>query len=411
MNRYFRAEYMRNVYVLFITLVLLLFLFSEAFVSEAFASETSVSETFAFNLRLQGDKLSINADQVPLQTILRKLSEHGIEVKIDPQINPRVSAYFEGRDLQKAIQSIIKPLNHILIWKSVDGPVGRITRLSEIQVFKPGRKEMMKSLVDAANLSVQKDSPKGARYVKDEVLLTLKRGMTLEEFTNLLNQIKGTVIDSYPELGIYRIRLTENSDVPATIEQLRDDERIAKTEPNYVYPISNPIINNQSLQPIPDLADSPGNPGSVPIAVLDTGWNAIYDQAVSVKASLDIFHPEQSIVDPLGHGTQMVMLAAGMVKPYGVEMDQYYHNPIIPVRIFDENGYTSNFHVMKSIDFAMENGARVISLSWGSETKSDFLEYQLKLAGMKGAVIVAAGGNEPTGKPVYPAAYDSVEIR
>jgi thermitase len=50
----------------------------------------------------------------------------------------------------------------------------------------------------------------------------------------------------------------------------------------------------------------------------------------------------------------------------------------------------------------------VMSLSWGSEKRSDFLEKILDYAAAKGMIIVASAGNEPTGKPVYPAAYPSV---
>lgn len=362
----------------------------------------------SFSLRLGEDTLSVEAEQVPLQDILRKLTEQGLEIKIDPLLNPPVTAHFKNRDLQQAVATIIRPMNHVLIWKAVDGPVGRMVRLSEIRIFEPGRKEMMQSLEKAAALSIEKDPATGIFYVKDEVLLTLKKGMTLEAFKDILHRINGTVIDSYPELGIYRIRLAENSDVPAVIEQLRQSEGVARTEPNYAYPAPRPDRDNQPPQPVPDLADSPGNPGNVPVAILDTGWNAVYDQDVSIKASFDAFHPEQPISDPLGHGTQMALLAAGMIKPYGVAMNQNYYNPVIPIRIFDENGYSSNFQVMKSIDFALANGARIISLSWGSETRSGFLENQLKLVDSKGTIVVAAAGNEPTGKPVYPAAYDSV---
>jgi thermitase len=49
-----------------------------------------------------------------------------------------------------------------------------------------------------------------------------------------------------------------------------------------------------------------------------------------------------------------------------------------------------------------------MSLSWGSETKSDFLERSLHRAASKGLYIVASAGNEPTGRPVYPAGYNSV---
>lgn len=49
-----------------------------------------------------------------------------------------------------------------------------------------------------------------------------------------------------------------------------------------------------------------------------------------------------------------------------------------------------------------------MSLSWSSETKSEFLEDAMDYADSKGLIVVAAAGNEPTGKPVYPAAYSSV---
>ncbi len=63
---------------------------------------------------------------------------------------------------------------------------------------------------------------------------------------------------------------------------------------------------------------------------------------------------------------------------------------------------------MDSINFALENNARVMSLSWGSETKSAFMEKAFEYASAKGLIIVASAGNEPTGAPMYPAAFPSV---
>jgi len=364
-------------------------------------------DALGFTLSLQEDRLSLQADQVPLQEILEKFIEKGITVKIDPGINPPVTAHFKERDLQKAIGGIVKPLDHILIWTSVDGPVGPISRLSEIQIFESGKRDVIRNLA-GVNLAVDKDPKSGVLYVKDEVLLALKKGVSMAAFYKLLEGIQGTVVDSYPQLGIYRIRLNENTDVPAVVKKLGKGESVVKAEPNYVYPLPDPYKNDQSLQPVPDLTDSAGLQEGVPIAVLDTGWKAFYNQAVSIRASWDAFHPEEAITDSLGHGTQMTMMAAGLIEPNGVEIEDRPHNPVIPIRIFDENGNTSNFHLMKSMDFALENGARVISLSWGSETRSDFLEDQINRVTSKGVIVVAAAGNKPTGKPVYPAAYDTV---
>jgi subtilisin family serine protease len=104
----------------------------------------------------------------------------------------------------------------------------------------------------------------------------------------------------------------------------------------------------------------------------------------------------------------MALIATGLVKPSGVTSGTHTQSPIIPIRVFDDNGFTSNFTIMSSIDFALKHGARVMSLSWGSETRSDFLETALNDARSKGLIVVASAGNEPTGKPVYPAAFPSV---
>ena len=104
----------------------------------------------------------------------------------------------------------------------------------------------------------------------------------------------------------------------------------------------------------------------------------------------------------------MALIASGLVKPYGTGDETAAYNPIIAIKAFDDNGYTTDFNIMDSINFALENNARVMSLSWGSETKSVFMENAFEYASSKGLIIVASAGNEPTGTPVYPAAYPSV---
>jgi hypothetical protein len=53
----------------------------------------------------------------------------------------------------------------------------------------------------------------------------------------------------------------------------------------------------------------------------------------------------------------------------------------------------------------LENHAKVMNLSWGTETNSAFMEKAFEYASSKGLIVVAAAGNEPTGNPVYPAFY------
>jgi len=361
----------------------------------------------ALKVQLTGDKLSVHAEEVPLQRILMRLMDQGVRVRIDPHLNPNVSASFEHRDIQKGLETILRPLSHVLIWESIPGPSGAIPKLAEIQVFKPGERDLMKRLAKTTHLPVARNSRDGSWFVMDEILLRLQPETGIQEFMRILRRIGGSVIESNAALGIYRIRLPEGSDVPSLLHELTDPG-IKSAEPNYAYPISVPYRGDSAAEPM-DTSPSPAGAGvSAPVAVLDTGLRADSGLDDLVLASLDSLNPDEPITDSQGHGTQMALIAAGVVKPYGTKESAGAYTPIIAVRSVDDNGFTSNYEIIRSIDFALDHGARVMSLSWGSETRSEFLEDALDYANSKNLVVVASAGNEPTGKPVYPAAYASV---
>lgn len=363
----------------------------------------------AFDLKISGDRLSLHADQIPLQDILKRFADSGISVRIDPQLNPKISESFDDEDIRKGVTSILRSLNHVLLWESIEGPPGPITRLAEIQVFRTGKKGLMKPLGAGSVLDIARDPVGGSLFIRNEILLRLAPGTNLKNFKSVLRQIGGIIVEGNPTVGIYRIRLPEGSDIPDLVERLSEHPGIAKAEPNYAYPIAMPYRATVSEEFIHlDFYDRSTSGGTVPIAILDSGVISDFGLQGVILKSLDALNPDEAISDPLGHGTQMALIASGMIKPYGVSLESGKINHIVPIRAFDNNSFTSNYDIMESVDFAMKNGARVISLSWGSETRSVFLENILDYASSKGLFIVASAGNEPTGHPVYPAAYGSV---
>jgi hypothetical protein len=127
-----------------------------------------------------------------------------------------------------------------------------------------------------------------------------------------------------------------------------------------------------------------------------------------VQDAYDAISPGAAATDTLGHGTQMTLIAAGAVNPMGAGAKAPAGSPVVAIRAFDDNGFTSTYTLIRGIDHAIEKGARVLSLSWGSDAPSSLLESATRYAASKGLVIVAAAGNAPTGKPVYPAAFGHV---
>jgi subtilisin family serine protease len=80
--------------------------------------------------------------------------------------------------------------------------------------------------------------------------------------------------------------------------------------------------------------------------------------------------------------------------------------------VFDSNGVATNAGIADAMAYAVENGARVISLSFGSPDEPGLPEYfqaLVDVAHAAGVVCVAAAGNDGVDTPVtYPAACDHV---
>lgn len=362
-----------------------------------------------FSVYLAEDSLSVTAENVPLQTILRELAAQGIKVKIDPAINPLISANFKKRPIAPALESLLKPTSYSLLWHAVPDDADKPSiQLAAIQVFQTGKKDQMQTLQPRRNEVITKNS-KGVFYVKDEILLYIPPGTDLAELRKLLQSYNAILIENIGLEGLLKVLLPENSDVFAISRALKDKLDLEISQPNYAYPIQPPVPYGTGT-PVPSI--DPGSyipaDNTASIAILDSGLAANSSLDPFVISSLDVMDPDTPITDTLGHGTQMAYIASGLVKPYGPEDEHKPYIPIIPIRAFDDNGYTTDFKIINAVNFALENNARVMSISWGSETRSNFMEKAFTDATARGLVIVASAGNEPTGKPVYPAAYPSV---
>lgn len=84
---------------------------------------------------------------------------------------------------------------------------------------------------------------------------------------------------------------------------------------------------------------------------------------------------------------------------------------ILPIRCFTNTpghlgGYTSN--LISGLNYAVENGADIINMSWGITTKSSSLQTAVDAAYQAGCILIAAAGNDGVVLNRYPAAWDNV---
>ena len=254
------------------------------------------------------------------------------------------------------------------------------------------------------------------RYLAREILIGFGPGSSIEDLNAFLARTGGTVITANTELGVYRILLPEGVNIPDLAAQLVNDPQIALAEPNYVYDLPGLLPGGDSASvskglsrrnPVKADWKPPSGEGTLSVAVLDSGL--VYSDGLSaaVLSAFDATNPDAPLsTDPVGHGTLMAKLAAGLVDPYNTAIGEGV--PVVAVKAFADDGSADSFTLMNAMTYAVEQSSGPISLSWGSETPSAFIEQAVSYAIRNGSPVFAAVGNENTGRPMYPAAYAGV---
>lgn len=369
---------------------------------------------FGVDVRLIGEKVSFKASNTPLREVLEGFARAGVRVRMDPTIEATVNGAALEEPVESVLRNLLEPFGYVLIWDVLDGPLGKLPKLAEIQVFPVGQPEkatLLRAPFTNFEVTTAPDG-RGPRFVANEILIGFRPGTRRDEFERLIREIGGSVVECVKGVGVYRIRLPDGANVPDLVEQLNRNPLIARAEPNYVMDIVAPIASGSRPQEsllVDTERETAGGRARAAVAVLDSGLLNIKALNGLLAHSFDALDPDRPLTDPVGHGTQMALIAGGVIAPRGTEVDGSTRGvPLVAVRAFDDNGHTSSFALMRAMEYAIEKGARVINLSWGSETSSEFLEAAIRKALQAGAVVVAAVGNEPTGKAMYPAAYDGV---
>ena len=155
------------------------------------------------------------------------------------------------------------------------------------------------------------------------------------------------------------------------------------------------------------------NQGEVPGDGIDNDSNGYIDDYYGVN----IVAKKGNGDDDHGHGTHVAGIIAAGNNNVGV-VGLAYNTKIMAIKAGQASGYFLNTDVCKAIDYARENGADVINMSFGSTATTIAVQDALEEA-YTHSVLVAAAGNDgapneerypgdPDVKPCYPAAYSFV---
>src|SRR2546428_3629991 len=149
--------------------------------------------------------------------------------------------------------------------------------------------------------------------------------------------------------------------------------------------------------------------GTASIAVLDTGIDASHPDLAGRVILGTSFVGGDPTVDPNGHGTALAGIAAAKVdNTVGIAGVAYNDAPVLPVQVLHADGTGLDADVVAGVLWAADNGAHVILMGFSSPDFSAALQDAVNYAWSKGAVLVAATGNDGSAAPTYPAGMANV---
>ncbi len=148
------------------------------------------------------------------------------------------------------------------------------------------------------------------------------------------------------------------------------------------------------------------NPGEIPGNGIDDDGNGVIDDVHGYNANADNGDP----MDAHSHGTHCAgTIAAEGDNGQGV-VGVNWHATVMPIKIFDDKGHTDAASIIRGINYAARNGARISSDSWGGGPANPAIKEAFANSGMLN--IIAAGNSSQNNdvNPHYPSSYDLPNI-
>ncbi|MCK4852579.1 MAG: S8 family serine peptidase [Candidatus Omnitrophica bacterium] len=131
----------------------------------------------------------------------------------------------------------------------------------------------------------------------------------------------------------------------------------------------------------------------IKIAMLDTGVNA-ENLGIDIAGGFNFtdISDSENYMDVLGHGTVTASVIKGKDGEGGVAPDA----EIMALKILNDDSETTSSIVSDAIYYAVDMGAKVLAMPFSLFPVSAQVEAAIEYAFDKGAVLIAAAGNEGT---------------
>jgi thermitase len=255
---------------------------------------------------------------------------------------------------------------------------------------------------------------------KVELIIGLRQNRleNLSRLTSFIAQRGGSVVNLFSIQGATRsltLSLATNR-VSSFLREVLGESDVEYVEPNWKFSIdavpNDPEWINQwgpaKIEADKAWSTQMGN-RSVLVAVVDTGIYYKHPDLLPnyVALGYDWVNDDNDPIDDHGHGTHCAGIVAAATNN-GVGISGIAQVGVMAEKGLAYNGIGYEDDLANAIVHAVDQGADIISCSWGSSSDSQLIHDAVEYATSKGALVVAAAGNSGSSEKHYPAAYPEV---
>ncbi len=253
-------------------------------------------------------------------------------------------------------------------------------------------------------------------HMPGELLVAFRPGVSLARIVALLATARATI--RQPLGGdIYHV-VVDPADLKAAAEALGRLPEVRYVEPNGVAGVmlvpADPDFHDPFRVFAPQTINMPtawdfstGSSGVI-VAIVDTGVSSTHPEfAGRLTAGWDYVNGDNNPTDDQGHGTHVAGIVAAAMNGQGM-VGIAPNVRLMPIKVLNNaNPPTGTWaNISQGIRYAADYGAKVINLSLGGTSFSSVMQDAVRYAAGKGAVVVAAAGNQGSSAPFYPAYYE-----
>ncbi|MGO9610821.1 MAG: S8 family serine peptidase [Verrucomicrobiia bacterium] len=309
----------------------------------------------------------------------------------------------------------------------------------------------------ARDIPPQDDSGR-PNYVPGQLIVRFRGGVPHHRQDEIVDELGGRIVRTLDvRHGEYVVVLSGGLSVPAAAEQLAKLQEVDFAEPNVLHYINdmpndeyyssydgdstelqrwyfNGIGSDSNLEAEAAWNITTGS-SNIVIAIIDTGvltnhpdiaanlWtnpNVAEDATNGYPGDIhgwDFYNngpdPDPELGDGGGdgnvfHGTFVAGVAAA-VSDNGIGVvGASWYSRIMPLKVFTNSGGAPATAIAEAIRFAVDHGANIINMSFGSLVPTRTIYQAIEYAHSQGVIIVAAAGNNNSSQRSYPASYPHV---